>query len=175
MSCDGRVCCTTQETCTTYGLGYTLGAKRPANVARFRGLTASQRCRSKRSRCVTPPKSGITSKNGRKEATFHTHRELMALTHSTVLLFRVRRAAARLRRQSSGRHPAPSPCAFLLVTSLDLAHTQGSSPLERREDGWRGLGRAKAPFRASASIWRNCRPKRSATTIRRNCCCCNVY
>eukprot|EP00964_Phaeocystis_antarctica_P042634 scaffold24447_cov48-Phaeocystis_antarctica.AAC.2 len=34
-----------------------LGAKRPANVARFRGLTASQRCRSKRSRCATPPKA----------------------------------------------------------------------------------------------------------------------
>eukprot|EP00964_Phaeocystis_antarctica_P070243 scaffold42743_cov68-Phaeocystis_antarctica.AAC.1 len=34
-----------------------LGAKRPANVARFRGLTASQRYRSKRSRCATPPKS----------------------------------------------------------------------------------------------------------------------
>eukprot|EP00964_Phaeocystis_antarctica_P044583 scaffold25623_cov66-Phaeocystis_antarctica.AAC.1 len=61
---------------------------------------------------------GINSKHGHSypRITFHTHRELMALTHSTVLLFRGRRAAARLRLQSSGRHPAPSPCACLLVT-----------------------------------------------------------
>ena len=45
-----------------------LGAKGPANVARFRGGTASQRYGSKRSRCATPPKvlknrmCGITSK-----------------------------------------------------------------------------------------------------------------
>ena len=81
----------------------------------------------------------------------------MALTHSTVLLFRVRRAAARLRRQSSGRHPAPSPCACLLVTS----HTPRVARRSRgaRMDGARG--RAKALFRASlASIWRYCCPQR---------------
>ena len=69
---------------------------------------------------------------------------------------------------ASKLRPSPSAVTLRLFVG-DLAHTQGSSPLERREDGWRGLGRAKAPFRASASIWRNCRPKRSATTIRRNC------
>ena len=119
-----------------------LGAKGPANVARFRGGTASQRYGSKRSRCATPPKvlknrmCGINSKHGRGFFTFHTHgAHGPALPHSTVLLCRVRRAAARLRRQSSGRHPAPSPCACLLVTS-HTRHTQGGSPLERREDGW---------------------------------------
>eukprot|EP00964_Phaeocystis_antarctica_P017779 scaffold9849_cov51-Phaeocystis_antarctica.AAC.2 len=39
-----------------------LGAKGPANVARFRGATASQRCRSKRSRA---PTESSTQRSGR--------------------------------------------------------------------------------------------------------------
>eukprot|EP00964_Phaeocystis_antarctica_P043329 scaffold24866_cov63-Phaeocystis_antarctica.AAC.1 len=50
----------------------------------------------------------------------------------------------------------PPPCAVTLRLFVgDLAHTQGSSPLERREDGW-ALGRAKALFRANlaSAKWR---------------------
>ena len=46
------------------------------------------------------------------------------------------------------RHPAPSPCAVtlrLFVGDVTRAHTQGSSPLERREDG-------RAPRRSMVKV-----------------------
>eukprot|EP00964_Phaeocystis_antarctica_P051674 scaffold30158_cov66-Phaeocystis_antarctica.AAC.3 len=142
-----------------------LGAKCPAIVARFRGGTASQRCRSKRSRCATPPKPlknrmcGITSK---KNHIPHSQR-----AHGPDTLYCSSLSSAESSCSSAASKLRPSPCAVTLRLFVgDLAHTQGRPRVarrssERREDGWSARGRAKALFRASlASIWRNCCPKR---------------
>ena len=115
-----------------------LGAKGPANVARFRGGTASQRYGSKRSRCATPPKvlknrmCGINSKHGRGFFTFHTHG-----AHGPATLYCSSLSSAESSCSSAASKLRPSPCAVTLRLFVgDLAHTQGGMPLERREDGW---------------------------------------
>ena len=116
-----------------------LGAKGPANVAPFRGGTASQRYGSKRSRCATPPKvlknrmCGINSKHGRGFFTFHTHG-----AHGPATLYCSSLSSAESSCSSAASKLRPSPCAVTLRLFVgDLAHTTHPGWLAAREArGW---------------------------------------
>ena len=108
-----------------------LGAKRPANVARFRGGTASQRCRSKRSRCATPPKllknrmCGITSKKPRESPSTLTGRELCKGADGPDTLYCSSLSSAESSCSSAASKLRPSPSAVTLRLFVgDLARRQ---------------------------------------------------
>ena len=91
----------------------------------------------------------------------------MALTHSTVLLFRGEQLlVCGVKAQVVTRAVTLRLC----VSELAPSHSIPSSPLEgHSEDG--GRWRTKVLFRASVSIWRNCRRKRMRDELSPTNCC----